>query len=106
MSETYGQMIGFDAAIAWVQALEVRDPEMQDHVIARMRYERDKAMPVPPRYIKGQYGRKYDTYQCGNCGYGVNEAGWKYCPNCGRKITEFVAGKRRDARAQEAADGI
>jgi predicted RNA-binding Zn-ribbon protein involved in translation (DUF1610 family) len=51
-----------------------------------MRYEADKAIPVKPRYHKGQYGRKYDTWSCGNCGAGVPEAHWKYCPNCGQAI--------------------
>lgn len=84
MSKTYGQMVSFADAIAWAERQP--DSTVKPCVLARMRYEADKAIPVKPRYHKGQYGRKYDTWSCGNCGAGVPEAHWKYCPNCGFAI--------------------
>jgi hypothetical protein len=51
-----------------------------------MEYECRKAEPIKPKYHKGIYGKKFDTYSCGNCGAGIAEAHWKYCPNCGRAI--------------------
>lgn len=48
-------------------------------------YERDKAKPIKPKYHKGQYGRKYDTYTCANCG-AVVVVTYNYCPTCGRQV--------------------
>lgn len=84
MSKSYGRMVGYSDAIAWVEALP--ESETKGYVLARMRYEADKAKPVKMRFIKGRYGHKYDSWQCGNCGSGILEAHWKYCPNCGFAI--------------------
>ncbi len=80
----YGQMISFDAAIEW--AKRQPDSTIKTHALARMEYERDKAIPVKPKFHKGLYGHKYDSYTCGNCGSTINEAHWRYCPNCGFAI--------------------
>ena len=86
MSKEYGMMDSFDNIIAWVEKLDVSDVDYKERVLARMRYERDKAIPVKPRYVKGLYGKKYDTYYCGNCGHGISEIGDNYCRNCGTSI--------------------
>lgn len=82
-------MVSFDVAIQWAQSMP--DSADKQHSINRMRYERDKAVPVTPKFHKGIYGHKYDTYTCGNCGTRITEAWWRHCPNCGfaiKKITE------------------
>ncbi len=84
MSKSYGQMVSLDVAIQWAQSMP--DSADKQHSINRMRYERDKAVPVTPKFHKGMYGHKYDTYTCGNCGTRITEAWWRYCPNCGFAI--------------------
>ena len=89
MSE-YGRMIGFDQAITWAEGQP--DSTVKEFALNRMRYERDKAKPVPPVFHKGVYGKKYDSWTCGNCGSGVSEAWWEWCPRCG-----FAIGKKVEA---------
>lgn len=89
MSE-YGRMIGFDQVITWAEGQP--DSTVKEFALNRMRYERDKAKPVPPIFHKGLYGKKYDSWTCGNCGSGVSEAWWKWCPRCG-----FAIGKKVEA---------
>lgn len=86
MSESYGPMVGCRDALMWVGNLKDVNKEIQERVLRRMAYEFDKDIPVPRRYNKGKYGKKYDTYSCGNCGAGVDEAVWSYCPVCGFRI--------------------
>lgn len=90
MSESYGEMIGAVDALKWLMSL----PEdiTRNRVIARFRYECDKGVPVPRKYRPGVYGHKYDTWTCGNCGYGLSEPHYRYCPNCG-----FAAASRDNA---------
>lgn len=87
MSKDYEMMISFDEAIKWAERQP--DSTVKECTLARMRYECDKSKPVPPKFHKGKYGHKYDNWSCGNCGAGVPEAHWKYCPNCG-----FAIGKK------------
>ena len=77
-------MMGFDDAI---ENIEKYFPEMECKpiVLNRLRYERDKARPVRPRFNKGIYGHKYDTYSCGQCG-AVIAVTYKYCSICGYSI--------------------
>ena len=82
MKESYGMMVGPEDAVAWVEALDVLDKHMQERVVHRMRYEFDKDIPVP---VRAQGGR-YRSYSCGNCGAGISEVHWTFCPNCGFRI--------------------
>jgi hypothetical protein len=89
--ESYGMMCSYNDAIAWAERQP--DSTVKDCAIRRMRYERDKTTPVRPKYHKGHYGKKYDTWSCGNCGAGLPEAHWRFCPQCGfaiakREVTE------------------
>ena len=81
MPKSYGQMISFNQAITWAEGQP--DSTVKEYALRRLRYERDRSVPVEPTYHKGIYGRKYDHYTCGHCGAGISEAHWKYCPNCG-----------------------
>ena len=83
MSKSYGQMCSYDMAITWAE--QQPDSTVKPRALARMMYERDKALPVKPRFHKGRYGKKYDTYTCGNCGYGAH-VGYNFCPCCGFAI--------------------
>lgn len=81
-------MVGEKDAMDFLLNLPVRteDEETLCRVIKRVKYRFDQCDPVPPVFHKGMYGKKYDSYSCGNCGRGALEAGWKYCPNCGYVI--------------------
>ena len=85
MSKDHGQMMGYSDAIRWVEEHAPDSPE-KGHVLARMRYERDKTIPVKPRFSKGVYGKKYDQWICGNCGRWGIDVGFNYCPECGFEI--------------------
>ena len=71
MTETYGRCISFDQAITWAEGQP--DSTVKEYALNRMRYERDKARPVPPKFHKGKYGHMYDSWSCGNCGAGIPE---------------------------------
>ena len=82
----YGPMVGCDSAITWVENLKDVDNNIKERVLRRMRYEFQKDIPVRPKFHKGKYGAKYDSYTCGKCGFGINEVVYKFCPNCGYAI--------------------
>ena len=93
MSKSYGMMCGYDEAIAWAERQP--DSTVKNCAIARMKYERDKTIPVKPKFPKGIYGHKFDSWFCGNCGAGIAEAHWKYCPSCGFAIGEKYENRNR-----------
>ena len=82
----YGPMVGCETAIMWVENLKDVDTNIKERVIRRMKYEFQKDIPVLPRFNKGRYGHKYDSYSCGNCGAGIDAVLYKFCPNCGYAI--------------------
>lgn len=86
MSKDYGIMVGCETALTWVENLSGVDEMIKERVLHRMRYEFDKDIPVKPRFNKGKYGPRYDSYSCGNCGTTISEAWHEYCPNCGFRI--------------------
>ena len=88
MSKTYGPMIGCNDALMWVGNLKDANNLIRERVVARMKYEFDKDIPVERKFYKGKYGHKYDSYACGNCGAGILEANWSYCPTCGFRIAK------------------
>ena len=90
-----GMCVGCVEALEWVRDLEGFDTEMRDRVWRRMAYEFDKGIPVKPTYRKGVYGRKYDQYTCGRCGFVLHLPIDKYCSNCGQKVTtkDYRSGK-------------
>ena len=118
MSKDYGTCVGCNTALTWVKNLTGVDENIKGRVLSRMAYEFDKSMGVKPRLNKGIYGKAYDTWSCGNCGYGGLkhgiEANWKYCPCCGFQINrEAWQEKKREEFEQitmfewmEGADGM
>ena len=61
------------------------DVEEYEYALNRVRYRFAQCVPVAPKFHKGKYGKQYDSYSCGNCGYTVGVPD-KYCPNCGYMI--------------------
>ena len=91
MSE-YGAMVGCETAIMWIENLKGVDEHIQERVLNRVRYEFEKDIPVPVKYMKGKYGRKYDTWSCGHCGHGISETqarAGRFCGQCGYRIKEW-----------------
>ena len=76
-------MISFKDAIAWAERQP--DSSVKEYALNRMRYEAQKAEPIKPRFHKGKYGTKYDSYTCGKCGDVIGVT-WKYCAACGKAI--------------------
>ena len=58
-----------------------------------------KDVPVEPKFNKGKYGSKYDSYSCGRCGFGIRTE-YKFCPNCGQRITDNYLGRRKTKEEQ------
>lgn len=82
-THSYPAMISMDDAIKWAE----RQPEstIRDAALSRLRYELDKTRPVKPKFHKGQYGKQYDNYTCGQCGHLIAIIN-NFCPNCGYAI--------------------
>lgn len=62
------------------------EADRYERAVERVRYRFDQCKPVKPKFRKGVYGKRYDSYSCGHCGAGGMEVHWKYCPNCGFMI--------------------
>lgn len=60
--------------------------EDYEKVLNRLRYSLSKHIPMKPRFQKGKYSSIYDSYTCGNCGFGLRTDIYKYCPSCGQMI--------------------
>ena len=86
MRKEYGVMVGCSTAITWVENLKDVDENIKMRVLSRMHYEFDKDIPVPPKFHKGKYGKKYDYYTCGHCGNGISFEVDHFCSNCGFAI--------------------
>ena len=91
-------MDSYKNCIEWLKNLDCSDMDYKERVINRMEYEHNKSILAPVRFRKGQYGKQYDSYSCGNCGGGVSIPN-KYCPNCGRAI-DWEHQRRIDNGAQ------
>lgn len=93
---SYGRMHGCEASLEYVRSMP--ESNLRDWTLKRMEYEFEKEIPVRAKYHKGIYGKRFDSWSCGHCGKGViDEAWYRYCPNCG-----FAIGKREQEEEQEA----
>ena len=80
-------MCGIDQAIEWLQTKTLKSEDMPDRIIERLKYIRAKDEGIRPKFRKGMCGKKYDTWNCGNCGAQTRDGvGDNYCRNCGYKI--------------------
>lgn len=91
-------MIGNDRAIEYVEnelpdMLGSLPPEAADEFNCfsrRVIYTCKMNKGVKPVFIKGKYGKKYDSWKCGNCGAGILHTEIaKFCSNCGCRITGY-----------------
>lgn len=94
-------MVGCKDALEWLRKLPVKPEEeiMKERVINRAEYEFLKDKPVAPKFHKGVYGKKYDSYTCGQCGF-VISCHDNWCPNCGFRIADNYLGRRKTAEEQ------
>lgn len=90
-----GRCIGIDAALEMFEvfvpdAISNSDTEIDaeeyEYALNRFRWLAQRVVPVKPKFMKGKYGHKYDSYSCGACGHVLHKGIYKYCPNCGREI--------------------
>ena len=109
LHEVIGQQYNPRKAIDLFERLADGDDGLlqDDALITTIRRALVRNYPLEPKFDKGKNGKKYDRYSCGNCGYGVSEAGYKYCPSCGQKITDAYLGRRKTQAEQEerSSDG-
>ena len=84
-----GTCCGIDQAIEYLKDCPPRykGDDYPERIINRLRYLRDKDVGVKPKYHKGIYGKKYDTWTCGNCGALTRDSVRdNFCWNCGYRI--------------------
>ena len=81
-----GPMCGLDEAIGYVEALHpVADP-MPERIVRRLKYMKSKEDGIKPTFHPGIYGKKFDSYHCGNCAKEGLRITDNFCPNCGYRI--------------------
>ena len=89
-------MIGIDQAITY---LRDKHDDTMTAISNRLEYVRDKDIGVKPRFHKGEYGKKYDRWSCGNCA-GIVMITDNYCCTCGYRVlwdsTRCLTGKDDD----------
>lgn len=92
MSKRFGLMISGHDALELLKRIEAtlinnEEREKIERMNHRFEYLVDQSMPVEVEYHKGIYGKKYDSWTCGNCGCGINYGVIQnYCWNCGHAI--------------------
>jgi ribosomal protein L40E len=80
-------MVGIDEAVEWLEAKTFKADDMPNRIINRLRYVQAKDEGVKPKFHKGMYGKKFDSWTCGNCGAAtLDGVGDNYCRKCGYKI--------------------
>ena len=94
MLELTGKCCGGTEAIEFMESLadiideDVRTPEFceeYEEALNRLRYEVAKGIGAKKKIIKAKCNSYKDFEYCGECGFGVLEPGYKYCPNCGTR---------------------
>ena len=73
------------------------EPEYMEELLEQQTRRKDrqfidqlpKSTPLPPKVLDPPKKGYYRTTSCRRCGFGVSEAGWKYCPNCGQAILHY-----------------
>lgn len=59
--------------------------DLYERAINRFRYLANRVEPVEPKFHKGVYGHKYDSYTCGACGH-TAERWYRFCAGCGVEL--------------------
>ena len=114
MSKTYGIMMGADEALEYAEncipdmlgEVSEETSEHYERFVNKIRYMVDKARGVAPKYHKGKSINNWWT--CGNCGFGIHEVQYRFCPNCGFFLTlkfpnykNEVANERSDQKTED-----
>lgn len=104
-----GTMCIIDDAISYLRALQPAADATPERIINRLQYMRDKENGIAPKFHKGEYGRKYDRWTCGNCGATVKHGVLQnFCMNCGYLIKwenpRCLTGKGGDLTGQVTID--
>ena len=82
-----GTMCGVDEAIEWLMTKSAKKEDMPERIANRLKYMKAKEDGIRPRYCKGIYGKKYDTWVCGHCGALTRDGvGDDFCCKCGYRI--------------------
>ena len=101
---TGAAMSGPDAIEYMEELTEFITDEMlptHEKALNAFRYVVARDIPVEPKFYPGRVSRKYDSYTCGNCGFGLKEAYEKYCCNCGQRVTDAYLGRRKTREEQK-----
>jgi predicted RNA-binding Zn-ribbon protein involved in translation (DUF1610 family) len=95
--------IGGIEAVQFFESLPVPEGQEETRLYAlnRIKYEAAKGIGVKPKVFKGIYRWHGDTQNCGNCGSGISEAWFNYCPNCG---TAILKNDYTEKRVKEIAE--
>lgn len=90
MLELTGASCSGVEAIEFMESLEplISVERCQDYEksLNRFRYEISKSVGKPVNKINKVKSWYHDIFTCGKCGRTIEEATWKYCPNCGTMI--------------------
>jgi len=81
-------MIGGIDAVMFFENMadKAEDKNRFDLAMNRIKYEAAKGIGKKLKTIKAVKSWHHDTYACGECGCGIGEAWFMYCPNCGTAI--------------------
>ena len=103
LSDVGGRKYNPRKALALFEELAAGDTDLlnDDILMNNIRRGLVRDYPLEPKFQKGRSSKKYDNYTCGNCGFGVTEAYIKYCENCGQRITDMAAGRRKTQEEEE-----
>ncbi len=94
------QCVGGIEAVEYFESLPCPDGKelLREHALNRIKYEVAKGIGVRKKTVKGVKAWHKDTYACGQCGSGIGDAWFKYCPNCGTAIlkNDYTEKKLKD----------
>lgn len=83
-----GRCVGAEEALEIFRARmpeNRKEAERYECALNRYIYLAERLQSVKPKFHKGMYGKKYDSYTCGECGHTLS-VGYRFCPDCGREI--------------------
>lgn len=84
MAKSKGNSLEYITLDDWVKQLEEKQAELS---LPRARKSFLAEKGKKPKFHKGKYGSKYDSWTCGNCGSTLhNGVCNNYCSNCGYKV--------------------
>ena len=103
LTDIQGRQYNPRKALAMFERLEAGEIELLQNEVLKNNIRRGltRDYPLEPDFHPGRYGHQSDSYTCGNCGFTLGQSFYKYCPNCGQKLTNIIAGKRASQEETE-----